>query len=97
MIRVRQGDTVELTFDNALDSPVSHSIDSHGGIGPGGGGKVTQTPPGATSLFQFKATHPGVFIYHCATPMIPYHLSPACTVSWSSSRRAAGRRWTDLT
>jgi nitrite reductase (NO-forming) len=75
MIRVRQGDTVELTLHNALESPVSHSIDSHGVLGPGGGGKVTQTPPGATSLFQFKATHPGVFIYHCATPMIPYHLS----------------------
>ena len=75
MIRVRQGDTVELTLHNALDSPVSHSIDSHGVLGPGGGGKVTQTPPGATSVFQFKAMNPGVFIYHCATPMIPYHLS----------------------
>ncbi len=75
MIRVRQGDTVKLTLKNALDSPVSHSIDSHGVLGPGGGGKVTQTPPGATSVFQFKAMNPGVFIYHCATPMIPYHLS----------------------
>ena len=36
---------------------------------------MTQTPPGATSVFQFKALKPGVFIYHCATPMIPYHLS----------------------
>ncbi len=75
MIRVRQGDTVKITLRNALDSPVSHSIDSHGVLGPGGGGKVTQTPPGATSIFQFKAMNPGVFIYHCATPMIPYHLS----------------------
>jgi nitrite reductase (NO-forming) len=75
MIRVRQGDTVELTLKNALESPVSHSIDSHGVLGPGGGGKVTQTPPGAKSVFQFKAMKPGVFIYHCATPMIPYHLS----------------------
>ena len=54
---------------------MSHSIDSHGVLGPGGGGKVTQTPPGATSVFQFKAMRPGVFIYHCATPMIPYHLA----------------------
>ncbi|MGB7046333.1 MAG: multicopper oxidase domain-containing protein [Methylocella sp.] len=74
MIRVRQGDTVTLTLHNALDSPFSHSIDSHAVLGPGGG-KVTQTPPGATSVFQFKAMKPGVFIYHCATPMIPYHLS----------------------
>jgi nitrite reductase (NO-forming) len=75
MIRVRQGDTVELTLKNSPESPVSHSIDSHAVLGPGGGGMVTQTPPGATSIFRFQATHPGTFIYHCATPMIPYHLA----------------------
>lgn len=75
MIRVRQGDDVELTLKNSTDSPVSHSIDSHGVIGPGGGGKVTQTPPGGESVFRFKAMNSGVFIYHCATPMIPFHLS----------------------
>ncbi len=74
MIRVRQGDTVELTLKNSLDSPVSHSIDSHGVTGPGGGAKVTQTPPGGTSKFRFKALNPGVYIYHCGTPMIPYHI-----------------------
>jgi nitrite reductase (NO-forming) len=74
MIRVRQGDTVELTLKNSLNSPVSHSIDLHAATGPGGGGKVTQTPPGATSIFRFKALNPGVYIYHCATPMIPYHI-----------------------
>jgi nitrite reductase (NO-forming) len=74
MIRVRQGDTVELTLKNSLTSPVSHSIDSHGATGPGGGGKVTQTPPGGTSSFRFKAMNPGAYVYHCATPMIPYHL-----------------------
>src|SRR6202007_1037390 len=58
MIRVRQGDTVELTLKYSTESPVSHSIDSHGVLGPGGGGKVTQTPPGATSVFQFKALNP---------------------------------------
>lgn len=75
MIRVRQGDTVELTLKNSLDSPVSHSIDSHGVTGPGGGGKITQTPPGGTSTFRFKALYPGVYVYHCATPMIPYHIA----------------------
>lgn len=75
MIRVRQGDDVELTLRNSTDSAVTHSIDSHGVIGPGGGGKVTQTPPGGSSTFKFKAMNPGVFIYHCATPMIPYHLA----------------------
>jgi nitrite reductase (NO-forming) len=74
MIRVRVGDTVDLIVRNSLGSAVSHSIDSHAVTGPGGGGKVTQTPPGKTSEFRFKALNPGVFIYHCATPMIPYHI-----------------------
>jgi len=75
MIRVRQGDTVELTLKNSLDSPLTHSIDSHGVTGPGGGGKVTQTPPGGRSKFRFKALKPGAYVYHCATPMIPQHLA----------------------
>ncbi len=75
MIRIRQGDTVELTLKNSLDSPVSHSIDSHAVTGPGGGAMVTQTPPGETSMFRFKALNPGVYIYHCGTPMIPYHIA----------------------
>ena len=75
MIRIRQGDTVEFTLKNSLDSPVSHSIDSHAVTGPGGGAKVTQTPPGEISIFRFKALTPGVFIYHCGTPMIPYHIA----------------------
>jgi nitrite reductase (NO-forming) len=75
MIRVRQGDTVELTLKNSPLSPVTHSIDSHGVTGPGGGAKVSQTLPGGTSIFRFKALKPGAYVYHCATPMIPHHIS----------------------
>jgi nitrite reductase (NO-forming) len=75
MIRLRQGDTVELTFKNALDSPLTHSLDSHAVTGPGGGGKVTQTAPGETSVLRFKALKPGAYVYHCASPMIPHHIA----------------------
>jgi nitrite reductase (NO-forming) len=75
MIRVRQGDTVELTLKNSPLSPVTHSIDSHGVTGPGGGAKASQTLPGGTSVFRFKALKPGAYVYHCATPMIPHHIS----------------------
>jgi len=75
MIRVRQGDTVELTLRNALDSQLTHSIDSHAVTGPGGGAKATQTPPGGTSIFRFKAIKPGAYVYHCASPMIPHHIA----------------------
>ncbi|CAL1238997.1 copper-containing nitrite reductase [Candidatus Methylocalor cossyra] len=74
MIRVRQGDTVELTLKNALDSPVTHSIDSHAVTGPGGGAPFTQTPPGRTSILRFKALKPGAYVYHCASPLIPHHI-----------------------
>ena len=45
-LRVRVGDTVELTFKNRKDSRMIHSVDLHAVTGPGGGAVVTQTPPG---------------------------------------------------
>lgn len=41
MIRVRQGDTVELTLKNE-GRLVSHSIDLHAALGPGGGMDLTE-------------------------------------------------------
>jgi len=75
MIRVRQGDTVELTLKNSPDSKVTHSIDLHAVTGPGGGAKVTQVAPGQSATFRFKALNPGVYVYHCATPMVAHHIS----------------------
>ncbi len=75
MIRVRQGDTVELTLKNSPDSKVTHSIDLHAVTGPGGGAKVTQVAPGQWATFRFKALNPGVYVYHCATPMVAHHIS----------------------
>jgi nitrite reductase (NO-forming) len=59
MIRVSQGDTVELTLYNALASPVSHSIDSHGVLGPGGGGKVTRLRPARRASSNSRRCGPG--------------------------------------
>ncbi len=75
MLRVRQGDTVELTLKNSLTSKVSHSIDLHAVTGPGGGAKVTQVAPGESATFRWKALNPGVYVYHCATPMVPHHIA----------------------
>ena len=75
MIRVRQGDTVHLTLKNAATSKVTHSIDLHAVTGPGGGAKVTQVPPGGSASFQFQALNPGVYVYHCATPMVAHHIA----------------------
>jgi nitrite reductase (NO-forming) len=74
-LRVRVGDTVELTFKNHKDSRMIHSVDFHATTGPGGGAVATQTPPGETKTLRFKALNPGLYVYHCATPMVANHIS----------------------
>lgn len=73
--RVRQDDTVTVHFRNAANSTQSHSIDFHAVTGPGGGAVALQTPPGEATNITFKALHPGLFVYHCATPHIPTHIA----------------------
>ncbi len=75
LIRVRLGDTVELHLSNDASSRMSHNIDLHAVMGPGGGAAVSLTPPGHESVFSFKAMRPGLFIYHCATPPVPMHIA----------------------
>ena len=36
---------------------------------------MTQTPPGETKAFRFKALNPGLYVYHCATPMVANHIT----------------------
>jgi nitrite reductase (NO-forming) len=73
--RVRLGDTVEVTFRNEASSSMSHSVDFHAVTGPGGGAVMTNTPPGGETHFSFLALHPGLFVYHCATPMVAEHIA----------------------
>lgn len=75
MLRVRQGDTVEVRLVNPQGNLMPHSIDLHAVTGPGGGATVTQIGPGQEATFKFKALNPGVYVYHCATPMIPMHIA----------------------
>jgi nitrite reductase (NO-forming) len=75
MIRVRVGDTVELTLKNPAESMMTHNIDLHAVTGPGGGGMATMIAPGQSATIRFKTLNPGVFVYHCATPPIPQHIS----------------------
>lgn len=74
-IRIRQDDIVEFNFHNNKNSKMPHNIDLHAVTGPGGGAAISNTSPGRTSIFAFKALNPGVFIYHCATPPVPLHIA----------------------
>ena len=75
LVRVRQGDIVEFNLHNNKNSKMPHNIDIHAVTGPGGGAAVSNTSPGRTSVFTFKALKPGVYIYHCATPPVPLHIA----------------------
>ena len=74
-LRVRQGDTVELSLYNDESSSHSHSIDLHAVTGPGGGAAVTNVEPGETKELMFKATTPGLYVYHCAAGNAATHIA----------------------
>jgi nitrite reductase (NO-forming) len=73
--RVRVGDTIEVHLKNLTDSTMAHSVDFHAVTGPGGGATMTQTLPGEETVFTAKALNPGLFVYHCATPMVAQHIA----------------------
>ena len=52
-------------------------IDIHAVNGPGGGSAVSLVAPGEEKVFRFKTLHPGLYVYHCASPVpsIPAHIA----------------------
>ena len=74
-IRVREGDTIEFHFKNAVNSKNTHTIDFHSMTGPCGAACILMTEPGKETVIQAKALNPGVFVYHCAAPPIPVHIA----------------------
>jgi nitrite reductase (NO-forming) len=75
MIRVRQGDTVILTFKSAPENAMLHNVDFHAVYGTGGGAEATYVTPGQSKTIKFKCMYPGAYIYHCAVPRLDYHIS----------------------
>jgi nitrite reductase (NO-forming) len=74
-VRVRVGDTVEVSLKNHEESWMQHNVDFHAVTGPGGGGVATVADPGQTKGFTFKALNPGLYVYHCAVPMAAQHIA----------------------
>lgn len=79
-VRVRQGDKIHLIMANRsnetakLAPPMPHSIDFHAAmVSPQD--KYRTIGPGQTIEFDFVANYPGVFMYHCGTPMALYHMA----------------------
>ena len=86
LIICHEGDFVELTLINPKESVLEHNIDFHASTGALGGGALTHVLPGQQTKLRWRATKPGVFVYHCAPGgvMIPYHvvhgMNGACMV-----------------
>ena len=74
-IRVRVGDTVDIHLKNSADSSMIHSVDFHAATGPGGGAAALQVDPGQEKSMTWKALVPGLYVYHCATPMVAEHIA----------------------
>ena len=76
IIVVHQDDYVELTLVNLESNSLPHNIDFHAATGALGGGDLTLVSPGEEVKLRFRATKPGVFVYHCAPGgvMIPWHV-----------------------
>ena len=76
MIVVHQNDYIELTLKNPSTNTQIHNIDFHASTGAEGGGDLTHVNPGEQVILRFKATRPGVFVYHCAPGglMTPIHV-----------------------
>jgi len=70
------GDYIELTLVNPKKSNFPHNIDFHASTGALGGGALTHVAPGEAVILRWKATKPGVFVYHCAPGgmMVPWHV-----------------------
>lgn len=75
ILRARVGDMIEVRLTNDAKATHPHNIDFHFATGPGGGATALNVSPGQTASVEVRATAPGIYMYHCATPDIPTHIA----------------------
>jgi len=84
ILRVKVGDRVKFSMTNRSDeaapgvritaAPMMHSMDFHSAmVSPQD--KYRSIAPGQTMSFEFTPNYPGVFMYHCGTPMVLEHIA----------------------
>jgi nitrite reductase (NO-forming) len=83
-VRARVGDKIHFSMTNRSDetlpgmsmvvAPMMHSMDFHAAmVSPQD--KYKSIAPGQTIEFEFTLNYPGIFMYHCGTPMILEHIA----------------------
>lgn len=70
-----KGHNEQTSAEHAAGGHSAHSIDLHAVVGPGGGAPLMQVEQGEEKAFRFKATRPGIYVYHCASPHVPSHIA----------------------
>jgi nitrite reductase (NO-forming) len=84
VVRARVGDRIKFSMSNRSDeavpgvsvtaAPMMHSMDFHSAmVSPQD--KYRSIAPGQTLSFEFTPNYPGVFMYHCGTPMVLEHIA----------------------
>ncbi len=84
IVRARVGYRIHFSMTNRSDeiapgsisfqAPMMHSMDFHSAmVSPQD--KYRSIAPGQTIEFEFTLNYPGVFMYHCGTPMILEHIA----------------------
>ena len=73
VLRVKVGDTVNLTLRNPDAAVVGHSIDFHASQ-VAWNDEMRTINPGEDLLYSFTATHAGVYMYHCGTAPALHHI-----------------------
>lgn len=84
VVRARVGDRIKFSMTNRSDepmpgvnvtaAPMMHSMDFHSSmVSPQD--KFRSIAPGQTISFEFTVNYPGVYMYHCGTPMVLEHIA----------------------
>src|SRR6185437_2621435 len=67
-LRVRVGDTLDIHVKNSSESSMLHSVDFHAAAG-------LQVEPSGEKSMRLKMLVTGLYVYHCATPMVAEHIA----------------------
>jgi nitrite reductase (NO-forming) len=73
VLRVKEGDTIHFTLKN-LDPNIPHSMDFHA-VHASPSSKFIDVMPNESGTFEYPATTPGVFMYHCGTKPVLAHIA----------------------
>lgn len=73
LVVVNEGDTIHFTLENK-DPAIPHSMDFHA-VHTAPDKNFADVAPNEDGTFSYKASNPGVFMYHCGTAPVLQHIA----------------------